>query len=146
MTKTLEERFDEKMEDVYRRANSEAHYNASRDLQMLQKHRGVETAKILLHSPTESEGFTALWERNRLDLTVEALILDHPEFQPLFTPEEIELARQRLAKYQYPAAIDPLEPLIGKFPSNVPDWADQHDKYLGQNLMKEIRGEKVDGK
>ncbi len=120
MTTTLEQRFDEKMEDVYRRANSEAHYNASRYLQMLQKHRGLETARVLLHAPTQSEGFTALWERGRLDLTVEALILDHPEFHPLFTSEELEMARQRLAKYEYAPAVDPVQRFIGKIPSEAP--------------------------
>ncbi len=32
---------------------------------------------------------------------------------------------------------DPLENFIGAFSSNVPDWADQHDKYLSQNLMND---------
>jgi hypothetical protein len=137
---SLETRFDSAMMDIYRRAKSEAKYNATRYLQMLTERRGLETARILLHAEAVSEGYTALWERGRLDLTVEALIYDHPEFQPLFSEEELTRARRRLKEYKYPPAIDPLEPFIGKLRSDVPDWADQHDRYIGQQLLKEMEG------
>src|SRR5258708_5394902 len=103
----LEQRFDDAMMDIYRRAKSEVKYNASRYFQMLTEHRGVGTARILLHSDTVSEGYTALWERGRLDLTVEALIYEHSEYHSLFTDEERGIARRRLEDYKYP-------PVVGK--------------------------------
>jgi hypothetical protein len=136
MKTSLEERFDDAMMDIYRRARSEANYNASRFFQMLAEHRGLETARILLHAATVSDGYAGLWERDRLDLTVEALIYDHREYQPLFTPEEIDIARRRLADYKYAAALDPVELFIGKIPSNVADWTGQHDKLLGNTLAE----------
>ena len=139
MSKELEERFDAAMMDVYRRAKAEAGYNLTRYCQMLTEHRGLETARILLHAATVSEGYTALWERGRLDLTVEALIHDNPEYQPLFTDEERATALRRLKEYRYPPAIDPLGPFIGAFSSNIPDWTSQPDKYLGQALLEELR-------
>jgi hypothetical protein len=45
-----------------------------------------------------------LWERGRLDLTVEALVFDNAKFQSLFTAEEVEIARKRLVRYEYPPA------------------------------------------
>jgi hypothetical protein len=141
MKDTLEERFDAAMMDIYRRAKTEAHYNAARFFQMLTEHRGLETARILLHADAVSDGYTALWERGRLDLTVEALIQDHPEYHALFTPEEREIARRRLREYKYAAAIDPVEQFIGAFPSDVPDWANEHDKYLGTFHLRTPRGE-----
>lgn len=36
---------------------------------------------------------------------------------------------------------DPLDKFVGAFKSDVPDWADNHDKYLGENLYREMRGE-----
>ena len=81
--------FDEAIHDIYRRALSEANYHASRFLEMLYAHRGLETARILLHAPKVSDGYTALWERGRLDLTVEAVINDNPKWHPLFTDEEL---------------------------------------------------------
>jgi hypothetical protein len=138
MNSDLECRFDKAMLDIYRRAKTEAHYNATRFFQMLTEHRGVETARILLHADTVSEGYTALWERGRLDLTVEAMIHDHPEFHPLFAPEELRIARQRLEQYRYPPVIDPLEPFIGALATNVPNWSLRHHELLGESLRDEM--------
>ena len=96
----LEREFDTAMMNIYRRALGEAGYNATRFLQMLQEKRGLETARILLHSSNVSDGYTALWERGRLDLTVEALIL-HEKWKPLFSEQEREIARRRLTEYNY---------------------------------------------
>ncbi len=100
MSNDTEYRFDMAMMNVYHRARTEAKYKATRFLQMLNEHRGIETARILLHSSTVSEGYTALWERRRLDLTVEALILQ-PQWDELFTQEERDIARKRLQDYGY---------------------------------------------
>ncbi|MGB6432162.1 MAG: hypothetical protein WBF06_16410 [Candidatus Acidiferrales bacterium] len=102
MTDTsLTSEFDEEMLRIYQRALSEANYKANRFLQMLTEHRGLETARILLHSPYVSEGYTALWQRHRLDLTVEAVIHDNPRWHPLFTPEELATCTKRLTEYKY---------------------------------------------
>jgi hypothetical protein len=93
--------FDEAMHGIYHRALSEAGYKASIFLNMLFAHRGVETARRLIHSLNISDGYTALWERKRLDLTVEALIYDNEKWHPLFTPEELAICRKRLRKYEY---------------------------------------------
>ena len=31
---------------------------------------------------------------------------------------------------------DPLEPFIGSVQSNIPDWTENSDRYLGENLLK----------
>ena len=36
---------------------------------------------------------------------------------------------------------DPFEKFIGSINSDIPDWADNHDKYIGEQLMREMRGE-----
>lgn len=59
---------------------------------------GIATARRLLGTPTVSEGFSALWERGRLDLTVEALAT-RGEYDELFSDEELETARERLARF-----------------------------------------------
>jgi hypothetical protein len=67
---------------------------------MLYEHRGLETARILLHSPNVSEGYT-LYLRGRLDLTVEAVIHDNPKWHPLFTQDELAICTKRLEDYRY---------------------------------------------
>ncbi len=82
MSSPLEEGFDAAMLDLYKRALSETGYKATRFLDMLHRHRGLETAGILINATRPSDGYTALWELNRLDLTVEALVFDHSECPP----------------------------------------------------------------
>ncbi len=98
---SLENQFDEAMFDIYRKAKSEAGYNATMFLQMLSKDKGLLTAKKLINSTKPSDGFTALYLKNCLHLTVEALIIDNPKWQSLFEPTEIEKARKRLLEYNY---------------------------------------------
>lgn len=92
--------FDNAMQAVYVRARKEAGYNATLYLQMLHEYGGLETAHRLLAGSAVSDGFTALWERKRLDLTVENVILK-PEFQSLFTDLELRTARTRLRDYGF---------------------------------------------
>jgi hypothetical protein len=92
--------FESAMRLLYHRAKDEAGYPAAYFLGMLAEHGGLETARRLLAATTISDGFTALWERKRLDLTVEALVL-RLEFQGLFTDQELEIARRRLEQFGY---------------------------------------------
>lgn len=97
---TLQQQFDEAMLDIYRRARDEAGYHATRFFRMLNEQGGLGTARTLLHAANVSDGYTALWERQRLDLTVEAVILG-TQWAPLFTDEEREVARRRLEAYGF---------------------------------------------
>lgn len=101
MKENLKERFNVEMMNIYKRAKYEAKYNAARYLQMLYDHGGLETAHILINGATVSDGYTALWERSRLDLTVEALIWDNPEYHDLFSDDELRIVKKRLIEYEY---------------------------------------------
>lgn len=98
--KEQEDLFHRAMVRVYERARDEAGYNATRFLQMVAERGGLETARQLLHAPAVSDGFTALWEKGRLDLSVEFQVLQ-VEFENLFTEDERESARQRLHAYRF---------------------------------------------
>ncbi|MEX6508500.1 hypothetical protein [Jiella sp. M17.18] len=89
------------MHQIYVRARQEAGYNATIYLRMLHERHGLGTAKALINAPKVSEGYTHLFERGRLDLTVEALVVGNPQWHQLFTTEEIERARKRLREYEY---------------------------------------------
>lgn len=93
--------FDNAMFDIYRRAKSEAGYTANIFLEMLNRNGGLPTAKYLINAPKPSDGYTNLYERKRLDLTVEAVVVENTRWHPLFTPEEIEKAKKRLSAYGY---------------------------------------------
>ena len=107
MPDNLNSAFDEAMLDVYRKAQSECDYNATYFLQMIGEYGGLETAKQLLRKSEVSSGFTALWICERLDLSVEAVVLQE-QWRPLFTDEELCTARTRLEDLGY--SVDKLVP------------------------------------
>ncbi|RWB26744.1 MAG: hypothetical protein E5W01_05315 [Mesorhizobium sp.] len=93
--------FDSAMFEIYRRAKAEAKYNATIFLQMLTDNGGLATAKTLINATKPSNGYTALYERNRLDLTVEAVVIENRRWHALFTADELSKARKRLNDYGY---------------------------------------------
>jgi hypothetical protein len=100
----LQDEFDARMQQVYRDGKREGRYSAPLFSAKLKEQGGLETARWLIHSPAVAPGFTALWERERLDLTAEAVIVEEEKWHPLFTAEEIEICRKRLRDYGYPPA------------------------------------------
>ena len=103
MPTALEAAFHAAMEEIYRRAKGEAGYNATAFRGMVAELGGPEAARRLINARAVSDGYTALWERKRLDLTVEAKVVETPQFHALFTEEEIEICRRRLEEYGYAA-------------------------------------------
>lgn len=97
----LAAQFDQAMFEIYRRAKEEAKYPANIFLKMLFDRKGLDTARYLINQSTPSEGYTHLYERGRLDLTVEATVVENAKWHPLFSDEEITKARQRLSEYKY---------------------------------------------
>lgn len=78
-------------------ALSEVNYDAILFLRMRLEHSGIETAKRLIHS----SGHTALWQLGRLDLTVEALIIDIPIWHSFFNEEALVICEKRLKDYRF---------------------------------------------
>ena len=100
MTDELERQFRERLLDIYKLLADEYGYHATRFIQMLNERGAVDTAKALIHSTETKEGYTKLWEIDKLELSVEALAL-RAEWQELFTDEDRELARKRLEQYEF---------------------------------------------
>lgn len=96
----LDDTFHQRMIGIYDAALRECNYRATRFLQMVTDQGGVQAAKALLHAEGYSEGLTALWEHKRLDLSMEALVLQEP-WSALFTEEELSVARKRLRDLGY---------------------------------------------
>lgn len=62
----------------------------------------VATAKKPIADPRRvPPGFDRLYDMKRLDMSVEACIVENPQFHPLFDPDEIKRCEQRLADYHY---------------------------------------------
>ena len=96
MSQELIQEFHNKMEDIYYAAKKEVKYNANRFFLMIGKYGGYETAKKLLISNDNTQGFTTLFMLGRKDLTMEYLILYNEKFHCLFSTEELFICKQRL--------------------------------------------------
>lgn len=78
-----------------------------------------------------------------------SIVLEVPEsiYQPIAEEARAEgrkveeIALERLAVKKTNPTADPLDEFVGAFRSDVSDWADNHDKYIGENLVGEMRGE-----
>lgn len=97
----LSKQFDSATFDIYRRAKSEANYNATVFLRMISDRGGLSTAKYLINASKPSDGYAHLYERERLDLTVEAMVVENSKWHQLFTADELDRARLRLNQYEY---------------------------------------------
>jgi hypothetical protein len=97
----LADEFNQAMFEIYRRAKDEAKYPANIFLQMITDRGGLDTARYLINQPRPSDGYTHLYERGRIDLTVEAMIVEGERWHPLFTADELIKARKRLLDYGY---------------------------------------------
>ena len=97
---TLEQAFSNEMKNIYITAKKDLGYNATRFLQLLSQKGGVEAARQLIAKDGGTYGFEVLWEAGRLDLSVEALVLD-PKYLPLFSESECEICRERLLLHGY---------------------------------------------
>ena len=102
MPSQLERQFHQKMIEIYQRAVSECGYRPTRFLQMVNERGGLATASDLLRASRPAEGLTILWEHQRLDLSVEALVCEEP-WRSLFTEDEIAEAEKRLRDLGYKA-------------------------------------------
>ncbi len=102
MPQNLESDFHQAMLSIYDSAlKLKPPYRATYFLQMLGEHGGRRTADILLAANNPAAGFTELFFRGHLHLSVEYLVLMQA-WQQLFTPEQLAIARRRLNDVKCP--------------------------------------------
>lgn len=78
MKTKAEREFHQAMIEIHRAAG-EIGYRATVFIGMVQDRGGLATAKALINSSTPSDGYTKLFELGRLDLSVEAVVMDNPK-------------------------------------------------------------------
>lgn len=107
----LEDRCHDAMLDLYRVAKKECRYGARMFLNMVLTVGSIKTAQELLGDRTIQYGLRKPYECERLDLTVECLVLNR-RFARLFNERELEEARRRLRALGFDPAK--CEPVTGK--------------------------------
>ena len=96
MTTGLEAEFHEEMIAIYYNAGRATGYWANRFLQKVKKDGGLAAARQWLKPQRDlSPGLQRLAKERRVDLSMEALVLQEP-WRQLFTSQEINEANKRL--------------------------------------------------
>lgn len=123
MNKEQDERFTVFLREKAAEADRAIKYRPNYFLGMLSSDGGFHTAARLLAAPQVSEGFTRLWASGRLDLSVEALVVES-EWREHFDPVLLERAEKVLQRADYPfkrfeAAVSDTHPAILPAPVSV---------------------------
>lgn len=99
----LEKQFDQAMREIYRKAKQ---HDVKGDtlIQLIEDFGGRQAAKYILSSLSSRTVIRKLmvaqtFEKNALNLFVESLVAD-PKWKNLFTEEEIEIAKERVAQWK----------------------------------------------
>jgi hypothetical protein len=101
-TSRIDGEFQEELLNAYTEAKTKYKYNATRFIQMVSEHGGVETARRLLDTGSAAiqTGLYELWKCQRLDLSVEAKVLI-PRYAQLFSSALKDTARRRLVDREF---------------------------------------------
>lgn len=70
-------------------------------LRMIGEHGAVDATRRLIHAGDTSETFKVLWGRKELHLTMEAIVVNEPDWDPLFDDEDRRAAYRRLVLHEY---------------------------------------------
>lgn len=98
--KELEMQFNKDLIARCQLAQKECGYNTTRFMQGIERWGGVATAKELIKKRKLSDAFLALEAKNRLDLTMEAAVIDK-KFTQLFTDDEVNYCFEVLCESGY---------------------------------------------
>lgn len=100
MSSNLEKRFHDAMIASYRTTGEATGYWANRWLQKVRRDGGLPAAKEWLKPTRDATvGLERLAKEGRIDLSLEAMVLEEP-WRQLFTADELNVAEGRLARFR----------------------------------------------
>lgn len=118
-------------------------YAPNRFTGMLSRSSPFEVVRSLLASHDVSEGFKVLWEKGRLDLSVEAIVL-RPEWRGHFSEAELLTAQRRLSDVNYHGPSDHLDSTARPEPTEIERLLDElvassGDREKGKRIRSRLR-------
>ena len=117
----LRQTFHEELLGLYKRTVKELKYKSPRLLEMMNKYGGYEAVIKILPTDAHTFDFTLLWEQERLDLSIEALVTKE-RYKTLFPEEVVTFCQKRLDEYNYaPKKLKEDDPKIDDFINDLFD-------------------------
>lgn len=96
----LKKAFHQEMINLYKKTSQELKYKSTRLLDLINKYGGYEAAVKFITTDNSAHDFAILWENERLDLSVEALIAREP-YRELFLEDIVHFCDKKLEEYSY---------------------------------------------
>lgn len=105
----LKKAFHQEMIALYKRMTKELKYKSPRLMDLINKYGGYEAAVKYITTENNVQDFAVLWENERLDLSVEALITNN-RYRDLFMEDIVKYCDRKLQEYSYaPNKIEEVE-------------------------------------
>lgn len=141
-TEQLKKLFHQEIIDLYKKIIKFVKYKPTRLMDYINKYGGYEAAVKYISTESNVQDFAVLWEKERLDLSVEALITNE-KFRSLFSEDILSFCDRKLKEYSYaPNKIEEVEEPSGYVdePEEKIDLAEllkQKEMYLPKTSKKE---------
>lgn len=114
-TEQLKKAFHQEMINLYKKMIKLIKYKPTRLIDYINKYGGYEAAVKYINTESNVQDFAVLWEKERLDLSVEALITSE-NYRCLFQEEILAFCDRKLKEYSYaPKKIEEVEEPSGYF-------------------------------
>lgn len=136
--------FHQDIINLYKRIRKEVKYTPPQLFETINKYGGYEAVIKYIITDSNIFLFSLLWENERLDLSLEALVTN-PKYKEIFPDDIVKYCDKRLKEYNYaPKKIEPENPVMDAFLTDFFDGVDEetfirdnrksdHDCYFVQN-------------
>lgn len=140
-TDQLKKSFHQEIINLYKKIMKSIKYKPTRLMDYINKYGGYEAAVKYISTESNVQDFAVLWEKERLDLSVEALITSET-YRSLFQEELVAFCDHKLKEYSYaPNKIEEVEEPTGYFDEDekidLAELLKQKELYLPKVEKKE---------
>lgn len=141
-TEQLKKLFHQDMIELYKKIIKIVKYKPTRLMDYINRYGGYEAAVKYISTESNVQDFAVLWEKEHLDLSVEALITKE-EYRSLFSEEILDFCDRKLKQYSYaPNKIEEVKEPTGYVDEedekiDLAELLKQKDLYLPKIKKKE---------
>lgn len=140
-TDQLKKSFHQEMINLYKQVIKSIKYKPTRLMDYINKYGGYEAAVKYISTESNVQDFAVLWEKERLDLSVEALIASE-NYRSLFQEEIVAFCDRKLKEYSYaPNKIEEVEETTGYYDEDekidLKELLKQKELYLAKVAKKD---------
>ena len=134
-TQALKKDFHQDIIDLYKRITKMVKYKPTRLMDFINKYGGYEAAVKYITTESNVQDFAVLWESERLDLSVEALITCE-KYRPIFNEDVLAYCDRKLKEYSYaPNKIEEVKEPTGYFDEDENEEKIDIEEFLRQKEL-----------